>query len=166
MAAHKVSSRSIRPIAARAFHSEVPNDNLKPATSPVAKCGTAIAVAAAALALFATPAHAALDTKTFKAGEGAKIESSDLRDQSPRDIVKSLKEQVMPQAEEKLGEAADRAGGNYAQSIVQELETVKSEIDALERQIEQGGSSKSVVKSTASGIEQQVNALKAMLGFD
>ena len=70
----------------------------------------------------------------------------------------------MPKAEAKLGEAADT---NYAKSIVQELETVKGEIDALERQLQEGGGgSKSVIKSTASGIEQQVNALKAMLGFD
>ena len=147
-------------LVVRASRGEMPNR--KP--SSLAKCGSALAVAAASLALFTMPANAALDTSTYKAGESAKIESSDLRDQSAKDIVKSLKEEVVPKAEAKLGEAADT---NYAKSIVQELETVKGEIDALERQLQEGGGgSKSVIKSTASGIEQQVNALKAMLGFD
>jgi len=127
---------------------------------------TAAALAAAAVTFSPTPAFAKLDTDTYKAGPSAKIESSDLHDQSPGSIVDSLKEQVLPKAEEKLGEVADKSGGSYANSVLQELKTVRSEIDALEKQI-QGDDppSKSVVKSTASGIEQQVNALKALLGF-
>lgn len=133
------------------------------AASAAAKVTAAMA---AALALSVSPAHAALDTDTYKAGPGATIEYSDIKDQSASDVVKSLKEQVMPKAEEKLGEAADRAGGQYPDSIVQELKTVKSEIEALERQVAGGGQDESVVKSAASAIEQQVNALKALLGFD
>ncbi|KAG7670285.1 hypothetical protein NADE_001887 [Nannochloris sp. 'desiccata'] len=127
----------------------------------------AAAFAAAALTFSPNPAFAELDTDTYKAGASAKIESSDLRDQSPASIVDSLKQQVLPKAEEKLSEVADQSGGSYANSVLQELKTVRSEIDALEKQL-QGADppSKSAVKSTASGIEQQVNALKALLGFD
>lgn len=135
--------------------------------STIAKAA-AVTFAAAALTFSSpTPAFAELNTDTYKAGAAAKIESSDLRDQSPGSIVNSLKENVLPKAQAKLKEAADKSGGSYAQSVVKELQTVKSEIDALEKQL-QGDNppSKSVVKSTASGIEQQVNALKALLGFD
>jgi hypothetical protein len=48
---------------------------------------------------------------------------------------------------------------------LQELDTVKREVEALERQVAAGGNPANV-KSTASGIEQQINALKASLGFD
>lgn len=51
---------------------------------------------------------------------------------------------------------------------MQELKTVRSEIDALEKQIDSGdgGGLGSNIKSVASGIEQQINALKATMGFD
>jgi hypothetical protein len=48
---------------------------------------------------------------------------------------------------------------------VQELKTVESEIEALDTQVKQGQNS-SNVKSAASSVEQQINALKALLGFD
>ena len=48
---------------------------------------------------------------------------------------------------------------------VQELKTVAQEVDALERQVKSGGRGTNI-KSLASGIEQQINALKANLGFD
>ena len=135
--------------------------------SMLAKTAAATFAAAALTFSSPTPAFAELNTDTYKAGAAAKIESSDLRDQSPASIVDSLKNNVLPKAQEKLGEVADQAGGSYAGSVLKELKTVKSEIDALEKQI-QGDNppSKSAVKSTASGIEQQVNALKALLGFD
>ncbi len=134
--------------------------------STMAKTAAAVFAAAALTLSSPTPAFAKLDTDTYKAGAAAKIESSDLRDQSPASIVDSLKKTVLPKAQEKLSEVADQSGGSYANSVLQELKTVKSEIDALEKQL-QGDNppSKSVVKSTASGIEQQVNALKARLGF-
>jgi hypothetical protein len=126
----------------------------------------AAAFAAAALTFSPAPVFAKLDTDTYKAGPSAKIESSNLQDQSPASVVDSLKQQVLPKAEEKLAEVADQSGGSYANAVLQELKTVRSEIDALEKQIQgEDPPSKSVVKSTASGIEQQVNALKALLGF-
>jgi hypothetical protein len=141
-------------------------DNVKQSLKSTMAKTAAAAFAAAALTFSATPAFAELDTNTYHAGEGAKIEASDLRDQSPASIVDSLKSTVLPKAQEKLGEVADKAGGSYANSVLQELKTVKSEIDALEKQINGANPpSQSVVKSTASGIEQQVNALKALLGF-
>lgn len=45
----------------------------------------------------------------------------------------------------------------------QELQTVKNEINALQRQADGGNGSASNIKSTASGIEQQVQALKVRL---
>ena len=44
---------------------------------------------------------------------------------------------------------------------------MRSEIMALDAQLKMGGpASESNIKSTTSGIEQQLNALKAILDFD
>jgi len=127
-------------------------------------------LAAASAALFlssSTPATAALNTDTYKAGAAAKIEASDLSNQSAADVVRTLKQEVLPKVTAKLQEAANSTPDKYSDSIVKELQTVKSEIDALESQLTQdGGSNSSNIKSMASAIEQQVNALKANLGFD
>ena len=48
---------------------------------------------------------------------------------------------------------------------MKELETVQGEIEGLVKSAEQGGD-QSNIKSFASGVEQQVNALKALLGYD
>ncbi len=53
----------------------------------------------------------------------------------------------------------------YEDSIVQELKTVQREIEDLADQ-QAKGSNDSNIKSLASSIEQQTNALKAILGFD
>jgi len=123
-------------------------------------------VAAASSVLVLTgPATAALDTDTFKAGPGATIEYSDIGDQSAADVVRSLKDEVLPQIKEKLESAAGEAGSKFPESVVKELDTVKGEIDALDKQLK-GGSGSPNIKSAASAIEQQLNALKATLGFD
>ena len=108
-----------------------------------------------------------MDTDTYYAGAKATIEASNLRDQSPADVVRALKEEVLPKVQAKLAEAAAGSGSSYPQSIVKELETVKDEVTALAAPIPEGGAaSSSNVKSAASAIEQQINALKATLGFD
>jgi hypothetical protein len=123
----------------------------------------------AALALNAAPAGAKLDTATFKAGEGATVEYSQIGDESAASVVAKLK-QMIPEIQARLGADAEHSGSGYPNSLVKEFDTVKSEIAALERQLvsdtARGTAANSGVKSTASGIEQQVNALKAILGFD
>ena len=111
-------------------------------------------------------AETGVDTETYKAGVGAKIEYSDIQSQSAADVVNSLKEKILPEVEAKLSQAASKSGSSYPDSIVQELKTVKGEIEALERGLAGGSQDESVTKSLASSIEQQVNALKANLGFD
>jgi hypothetical protein len=46
-----------------------------------------------------------------------------------------------------------------------QLETVESEIESLVKKVEAGGDT-SNIKSLASGVEQQLSALKAIVGFD
>lgn len=126
----------------------------------------ALAAALLSALLVAGPSTAAgLDTDTFKAGVKAKIEASDITKEKASDVVSKLKNEVLPDAANKLGKAAENAGSNYPDSIVQELRTVASEIEALDKQAK-SGQDESVVKSAASGIEQQLNALKGILGFD
>jgi hypothetical protein len=136
------------------------------APSPWAAAGRAAAAVAlsAALALGSgAPAGAALDRETFKAGAGATIESSDLTGQPAAEVVAHLRE-MLEGAQQRLN--ADTDGG-YPQSVVQELDTVRTEIQALQRQLCDGkGCDSSNIKSAASGIEQQINALKALLGYD
>ncbi|KAL4419189.1 hypothetical protein ABPG77_007779 [Micractinium sp. CCAP 211/92] len=130
--------------------------------------GARKALAAALLSsalLIAGPSTAdGLDTDTYKAGVGAKIEYSDITQEKATDVVDKLK-QVLPDAAGKMGKDVEGEGSTYPASIVQELKTVASEVDALDEQAK-GGGDESVVKSTASGIEQQINALKGILGFD
>lgn len=128
--------------------------------------GPKMALAAAAASLFlmsSTPAMA-IDLNTFKAGTKATIEASDITKESAESVVKNLKDVVMPEVERKLNEAVQGKGSSYPESVVKELQTVKSEIAALDRQL--AGGETSSIKSAASGIEQQINALKAILGFD
>lgn len=130
------------------------------------KVAMSAAVFALVSSLTASASYADLDTETYKAGPGAKIEYSDITDESPTDVVKKLKDEVVPKAQEKLNEAAERSGSQYPSSIAKELKTVKGEVDALDSKVESGEQEGSVVKSAASAVEQQVNALKALLGFD
>lgn len=134
---------------------------------PAAAVGSALAAALLSSALLiAGPSTAAgLDTNTFKAGAKATVEASDIAKEKASDVVDKLKNEVLPDIAAKLSDVAEGAGSSYPDSIVQELKTVASEIEALDRQAK-GGADESVIKSTASGIEQQLNALKGILGFD
>ncbi|GAB4820104.1 hypothetical protein N2152v2_007150 [Parachlorella kessleri] len=125
----------------------------------------AAAIGVASLLVAAGPSHAGLDTSTTKKGEAAKIEYSRIEDESPEAVVKKLKYEVLPDVFKKLGADADQDGSTYPKSVVQEFKTVAQEVDALERQVKAGGRGTNI-KSLASGIEQQINALKANLGFD
>lgn len=107
------------------------------------------------------PSKAQLDTETFKAGEAATVEQSDITREAGAETVKKLRE-VVQDAESKL---ASDSGKN--DPYVKEIRTVKSEIDALERDINNPSpSEESNIKSLASSIEAQLNGLKAILGFD
>ncbi|KAL4419188.1 hypothetical protein ABPG77_007778 [Micractinium sp. CCAP 211/92] len=134
---------------------------------PASSAGNALAaVLLSASLLIAGPSTAAgLDTDTYKAGVKATIEASDIAKEKASDVVDKLKTQVLPDITAKLNKVAEGAGSNYPDSIVQELKTVASEIEALDEQVK-GGADESVIKSAASGIEQQLNALKGILGFD
>lgn len=133
----------------------------------------AASAALAALLTLAGPAGAKLDTDTFKAGQGATVEASQIGDESETEVVRKLKE-IVPEIQARLAQDAAENGSGYPDSVIRELDTVMSEIKALERQARSDAAAapegspdvNSSVKSTASGIEQQVNALKAILGFD
>ncbi|KAL4425323.1 hypothetical protein ABPG75_009339 [Micractinium tetrahymenae] len=136
--------------------------------APAGAGGTVRKVLAAALLssalLIAGPSTAAgLDTDTVKSGLKATVEASDIAKEKAGDVVQKLKKEVLPDAAAKLRQDADGSGSSYPDSI--ELRTVASEIEALDRQVK-AGANESVVKSAASGIEQQLNALKGILGFD
>lgn len=138
----------------------------RPDEQPASGAGSALAaVLLSSALLFAGPSNAALDTNTAKTGLKATVEASDIAKEKAGDVVSKLRNEVLPDAAAKLGEAAEGAGSSYPDSIVQELRTVASEIEALDKQIK-SGADESVVKSAASGIEQQLNALKGILGFD
>src|SRR5689334_12008563 len=96
----------------------------------------ATSAALAALALAAGPAGAKLDTDTYKADEGATIEYSQIGDESAASVVAKLKKMV-PEIQARLGKdaASNGDGSGYPDSIVKEFNTVKSEINALERQL-------------------------------
>lgn len=140
-------------------------------TQPLPSVGATIKKLAASAALAAClvtalPAMALLDMDTSKVGESATIEASHIGDETPAAVVAKL-QKMLPEIQARLAEdaASNGSGSGYPDSIVKELDTVKSEIDALQRGVD-GNSGADSVKSTASGIEQQMNALKAMLGFD
>lgn len=76
-----------------------------------------------------------------------------------------LKNTILPDVKRQLAKVGEGSAGGYNSSIVKELETVQGEIEGLVKSAEQGGD-QSNIKSFASGVEQQVNALKALLGYD
>jgi gas vesicle protein len=111
------------------------------------------------------PTPKGLDTETRKEGVGATIEFSDITDQDATEVIQKLKNDILPDVKNQLAQFASSKGSNYPDSIVKELETVENEVEALLRQAEGGGNA-SNLKSLASSIEQQINALKANVGFD
>jgi hypothetical protein len=123
-----------------------------------------VAAASVALLLSSHPASAALDEDTYHAGVEATIEASGLHDQSAQEIVRLLKDKILPDVEAKLKDHYKEDGSTYPDSVVKELNTVKTELEALSKEARNGSTSN--VKSMASGIEQQINALKANLNFD
>ena len=80
-------------------------------------------------------------------------------------VVDKLKNVILPDVKKQLAKVGEGSAGGYNSSIVKELETVQGEIEGLVKSADQGGDS-SNIKSFASGVEQQVNALKALLGYD
>lgn len=80
-------------------------------------------------------------------------------------VVDKLKNVILPDVKRQLAKVGEGSAGGYNSSIVKELETVQGEIEGLVKSADQGGDS-SNIKSFASGVEQQVNALKALLGYD
>lgn len=122
----------------------------------------AVGAAAAVQLAFGGPALAALDTETSQKGLAATIEYSDIQDQDALEVAKMLNEKLLPMARDELQKVAS---GSYDSSIVKELETVQGEVNQLIEQVK-AGKNISNIKSTASGIEQQLNALKATLGVE
>ena len=51
-------------------------------------------------------------------------------------------------------------------SVLQELETVENEVESQIQAVSSGSGDPSNLKSWLSGVEQQMNALKAIAGFD
>lgn len=116
--------------------------------------------------LWPLPSSAApVDTSVQKAGPAAKIEESDISTEDPKAVVETLRNVVLPKVEAKLSEAAKDDGGLYSDSTIGELKSVKGQIDDILGQVKSGQDA-SVVKSQASSVEQQLNAIKALLGFD
>ncbi|KAL4425324.1 hypothetical protein ABPG75_009340 [Micractinium tetrahymenae] len=139
----------------------------QPDEQPASGAGSALAAVllSSALLIAGSSTAAGLDTNTAKTGLKATVEASDIAKEKAGDVVQKLKKEVLPDAAAKLGQDAEGSGSSYPDSIIQELRTVASEIEALDRQVK-AGANESVVKSAASGIEQQLNALKGTLGFD
>lgn len=130
------------------------------------------ALAAAQLAFMPAAVYAGplvqdkgLDERTEKKGAAATIEGSNIAGQDAGEVVDRLKNTILPDVKAKLAKVGEGSSGGYSASIVKELETVAGEIEGLVRDAGQGGDM-SNIKSSASGIEQQVNALKALLGYD
>ena len=80
-------------------------------------------------------------------------------------VVDRLRNKILPDVKAKLAKVGEGTAGGYSSSVVKELETVSGEIEGLIKTADEGGDT-SNIKSFASGVEQQVNALKALLGFD
>ncbi len=85
--------------------------------------------------------------------------------QDPKAVVETLRNVVLPKVEAKLSEAAKDDGGLYSDSTIGELKSVKGQIDDILSQVKSGQDA-SVVKSQASSVEQQLNAINAFLCFD
>ncbi|KAK9817513.1 hypothetical protein WJX74_002779 [Apatococcus lobatus] len=115
--------------------------------------------------LIQPPGSKSIDERTEQKGAAATIEGSDIGGQDAGDVVDKLKNTILPDVKRQLAKVGEGSAGGYNSSIVKELETVQGEIEGLVKSAEQGGDS-SNIKSFASGVEQQVNALKALLGYD
>ncbi|CAK0784683.1 hypothetical protein CVIRNUC_007887 [Coccomyxa viridis] len=132
-------------------------------------------LAAASLALSPLQGYAVeqvstdgLDTETKRAGNqgaNALIEGSDITDESVESILDKLKNKVLPESKAMIAKASDD-GSTYTASLAKEIELVEQEVEGQIQAIKEGKASSSNLKSFLSGVEQQLNALKANGGFD
>ena len=65
-----------------------------------------------------------------------------------------------------LAEALAQRDTMHVRPTMQELETVENEVEAQIQAVSSGSGDPSNLKSWLSGVEQQLNALKAIAGFD
>lgn len=129
------------------------------------RVGTVLAAAQIALLPFTGVSYAALDTNTEQQGLAATVEGSDITNEDQTSVLDKLQNKILPEAKEMLTRVGKGEDGSYPSSIAKELETVDMEVNDLIQQANKGGDM-SNIKSAASGIEQQINALKAIVGFD
>ncbi|KAK9802819.1 hypothetical protein WJX73_000863 [Symbiochloris irregularis] len=159
------ASRAARsPVLARSVQRD--QEQSEQTQRPLNAALAALAAAQLMFAPFSGPALAALDTSTMPAplgGAGAKIEGSNLANQSGADALQQLTDVAIPAAESALAKLDTSA----AKSAAGELNGLTQQVTNLNERLNSGkGLKDSELKSAVSGIEQQLNAAKATAGLD